>query len=103
MDLGTVLVGVAAVISSSTAAVAAIAAHRAVGHVAEDISTPADKPPLGELVVSVSDDVATINGISAGGLLERTEGRRVGEIPKEERTVAEQGYVDNLEKGGRGL
>ena len=50
----------------------------------------------------VHAEVRTTNGITAGLLAERQEGRRIeADVPHAERTTSEQGYVDRLEEGGR--
>jgi hypothetical protein len=54
-------------------------------------------------VEGVAAEVSTTNGITQGELAERAEGRRIEEIPAEERTTSEQEYVDKLHAGGRDL
>lgn len=50
----------------------------------------------------VHHEVKAGNGITMAALADRQEGRRVqADIPEAERTDSEQGYVDNLEAGGR--
>ncbi len=42
--------------------------------------------------------VSTLNGLTTGELQERAEGRRIlADIPEENRTPGEQGYVERLE------
>lgn len=69
-DVGTLLVGVATLIASITGLVVALGAKRGVD---------------------------TLNGLTGGALQERAEGRRIlADIPEQDRTPGEQGYVDRL-------
>lgn len=52
----------------------------------------------------VHAEVKTSNGITMAALADRTEGRRIqSEVPKDDRTASEQGYVDTLHEGGRDM
>ena len=82
--LGEALIGAAAVVT----AVAQLLQRKTVNRTADTVD-------------QVHDAVSTANGIPAGELLERAEGRRIEEIPYIDRTVSEQGYVDRLNEGGR--
>lgn len=55
-------------------------------------------------VADVHTEVQTANGITLAALADRAEGRRITvDIPHDQRTTSEQGYVDNLDQGGRNL
>ena len=53
-------------------------------------------------VEHVQDQLKTVNGLEVGELLDRSEGRRIQDIPKTERSATEQNYVRNLEEGPNG-
>lgn len=80
------IIAVAAItaLPSTVAAIAALRVHRAV----TDVS---------HAVTDVKAEVKTSNGIALGLLADRAEGRRViADIPAEDRTASEQGYVERL-------
>lgn len=84
MSLGYTLVGIAAIISSLTAAYMALSTRRKV----EEVAT----------------EVKTSNGITLAVLADRAEGRRIEtETTLGDRTPSEQHYVDKLQEGGRDL
>lgn len=56
-----------------------------------------------ELTESIHSEVVSANGITGTELLERAEGRRINEIPEEDRTPSEQGYSDRLAEQGRNM
>ena len=55
-----------------------------------------------QVVAEVHEQLETVNGLAVGELLDRAEGRRIQDIPKTERSAAEQNYVRNLEEGPNG-
>lgn len=51
-------------------------------------------------VSSVHEEVKTANGITLAALADNAEGRRINaDIPHDERTTAEQRYVDRVKEG----
>lgn len=53
---------------------------------------------------NVHAEVKTSNGLTVAALADRGEGRRIEtEVPADERTPAEQKYVNGLNEGGRYL
>ena len=83
-SVAVVIVAVVTAFPSTIAAIAALRVHKAVGDVKG-------------VVTDVKAEVHTANGIALGLLADRTEGRRVlADIPAEDRTASEQGYVERL-------
>lgn len=54
------------------------------------------------VVEQVHEQLDTVNGLAVGELLDRQEGRRIQDIPRADRSDAEQNYVRNLEEGPNG-
>lgn len=54
------------------------------------------------VVAEVHEQLDTVNGLAVGELLDRQEGRRIQDIPKDQRSAAEQNYLRDLEEGPNG-
>lgn len=100
MDFPALITALSSLVGALTLAYVAVQSHRLS---ARSLRIEGKVTANTTLTESIHTEVASVNGLTGTELLERTEGRRIMEIPEKDRTPAEQGYVDRLIEGGRDL